>query len=72
MSPGRGRAASTPPPIAVQRALRQLGADIRHARLRRRLPQDVVAGRALESEQLPERTRLPRSQDPAEEAESDG
>lgn len=112
---------SPPPPIAVRRALRQLGADIRHARLRRRLPQDVVAdraltsrqtvarmekgdwrvaigtwasvlfalglldglaglaspetdpvGRALESEQLPERARLPRSHDPAKEARSDG
>ncbi len=107
--------------MAVRRALRQLGADIRHARLRRRLPQDVVAdralttrqtvarmekgdwrvamgtwasvlfalglldglaevaapdldpvGRALESEQLPERARLPRSHDPSAEEGSDG
>lgn len=40
-----------PPPLAVKRALKQLGADIRHARLRRRLPQAVVADRALTSRQ---------------------
>lgn len=37
------------PTIAVQRALRKLGADIRDARLRRGLPADVVASRALTS-----------------------
>lgn len=112
---------SPPPPIAVRRALRQLGADIRHARLRRRLPQEVVAdraltsrqtvarmekgdwrvaigtwasvlfalglldglsglaspetdpaGRALEREQLPQRARLPRSQDPDTGEGADG
>lgn len=38
---------SPPPPTPVRRALRQLGADIRAARTRRRLPMAVVAERAL-------------------------
>jgi len=42
---------TSPPPLAVRRALRRLGADIRRARLRRRLPQAVVADRALTSRQ---------------------
>ena len=33
-------------PLPVRRALRKLGQDIRHARLRRRLPAAVVAERA--------------------------
>lgn len=38
----------TPPlPIPVKRALRKIGADIRDARRRRRLPMAVVADRAL-------------------------
>jgi len=37
------------PPAAVQRALRKLGADIRDARRRRRLPMAVVAERAFTS-----------------------
>jgi hypothetical protein len=37
------------PPAAVRRALRKLGADIRDARRRRRLPMAVVAGRAFTS-----------------------
>ena len=37
------------PPAAVQRALRKLGADIRDARRRRRLPMEVVAERAFTS-----------------------
>jgi hypothetical protein len=37
------------PPAAVQRALRTLGADIRDARRRRRLPMAVVAERAFTS-----------------------
>ncbi len=36
-----------PPPTPVRRTLRQLGADIRAARTRRRLPMAVVAERAL-------------------------
>lgn len=40
--------ARTPPlPIPVKRALRKIGADIRDARRRRRLPMAVVADRAL-------------------------
>jgi hypothetical protein len=39
---------TTPPlPTPVRRALRKLGHDIRHARLRRRIPLAVVAERAL-------------------------
>lgn len=38
-------------PIQVKRALRHLGADIRDARRRRRLPMTVVAERALISRQ---------------------
>ncbi len=38
---------ASPPPIPVRRTLRQLGADIRAARARRRLPMAVVAERAL-------------------------
>lgn len=37
------------PPPASRRAVRKLGADIRAARLRRRLPMDVVAQRAATS-----------------------
>ena len=37
------------PPAAVRRALRKLGADIRDARRRRRLPMGVVAERAFTS-----------------------
>ena len=37
------------PPAAVRRALRKLGADIRNARRRRRLPMAVVAERAFTS-----------------------
>ena len=38
----------TPPlPLPVKRALAKLGADIRNARLRRRLPMTVMAGRAF-------------------------
>ncbi|AYD05288.1 helix-turn-helix transcriptional regulator [Neorhizobium sp. NCHU2750] len=37
------------PPAAVRRALRKLGADIKDARLRRRLPMAVVAERAFTS-----------------------
>lgn len=37
------------PPAAVQRGLRKLGADIRDARLRRRLPMSVIAERAFTS-----------------------
>lgn len=38
----------TPPlPLPVNRALRQMGADVRAARSRRRLPMAVVAERAL-------------------------
>ena len=37
------------PPIAVRRTLRKLGADIRDARRRRRLPMAVVAERAFTS-----------------------
>lgn len=37
------------PPAAVKRALRKLGADIRDARRRRRLPMAVVAERAFTS-----------------------
>ncbi len=37
------------PPAAVRRALRKLGADIRDARRRRRLPMAVVADRAFTS-----------------------
>jgi hypothetical protein len=37
------------PPAAVRRALRKLGADIREARRRRRLPMAVVAERAFTS-----------------------
>ena len=37
------------PPSAVRRALRKLGADIRDARRRRRLPMAVVAERAFTS-----------------------
>lgn len=37
------------PSAAVQRTLRKLGADIRDARLRRRLPMAVVAERAFTS-----------------------
>lgn len=33
-------------PLPVQRALRKLGSDIRHARLRRRIPAAVLAERA--------------------------
>jgi hypothetical protein len=36
-----------PLPIPVKRALRKLGADIRDARRRRRLPARILAGRAL-------------------------
>lgn len=41
--------ARTPPPLPtpVKRALRKIGADIRDARRRRRLPMEVVAERAL-------------------------
>lgn len=37
------------PPAAVRRALRKLGADLRDARRRRRLPMAVVAERAFTS-----------------------
>ena len=37
------------PPPATRRALRKLGADIRDARLRRRLPMAIVAQRAATS-----------------------
>lgn len=37
------------PPAAVRRALRRLGADIRDARRRRRLPMAIVAERAFTS-----------------------
>ena len=37
------------PPPSTRRALRKLGEDIRDARLRRRLPMDVVAERAATS-----------------------
>jgi transcriptional regulator with XRE-family HTH domain len=37
------------PPLAVRRALRKLGLDIRDARRRRRLPAEVVAERAFTS-----------------------
>lgn len=37
------------PPSAVRRALRKLGADIRDARRRRRLPMAVIAERAFTS-----------------------
>ncbi len=37
------------PPAAVRRTLRKLGADIRDARRRRRLPMSVVADRAFTS-----------------------
>lgn len=40
---------SPPRPLAVQRALRKLGADIRDARLRRRIPLQLLAERALTS-----------------------
>lgn len=35
------------PSIAVRRALKKLGSDVREARLRRSLPADVVANRAF-------------------------
>src|ERR1700693_4563855 len=38
-----------PPPAAVKRALRKLGADLHDARRRRRLPMAVVAERAFTS-----------------------
>lgn len=37
------------PPAAARRALRELGADLREARLRRRLPMDILAARAFTS-----------------------
>ena len=37
------------PPVAVRRTLRKLGADIRDARSRRKLPMAVVAERAFTS-----------------------
>jgi len=37
------------PPPAAKRAVRNLGADIREARLRRRLTMEIVAGRAATS-----------------------
>jgi hypothetical protein len=37
------------PPVAVRRALRNFGADIRDARKRRRLPKSVIAERAFTS-----------------------
>jgi transcriptional regulator with XRE-family HTH domain len=37
------------PPPAARRALKKLGSDIKNARLRRRLPMDVVAERAATS-----------------------
>lgn len=41
---------TTPPqPIPVKRTLRKLGADIRDARKRRRIPQGLLAQRALTS-----------------------
>lgn len=41
---------TTPPlPLPVKRALRKLGADIRDARKRRRIPVDLLAQRALTS-----------------------
>lgn len=40
-----------PTPLAVRRALKTLGADVRTARRRRRLPLDIVAQRALTSRQ---------------------
>src|SRR5687768_7707228 len=41
---------TTPPlPLPVKRALRKLGADIRDARKRRRIPADLLAQRALTS-----------------------
>jgi hypothetical protein len=40
---------SPPRPLAVQRTLRKLGADIRDARLRRRIPLLLLAQRALTS-----------------------
>jgi transcriptional regulator with XRE-family HTH domain len=41
---------TTPPlPLPVKRALRKLGADIRDARKRRRIPLDLLAQRALTS-----------------------
>lgn len=43
-------ARTTPPlPLPVRRALRKLGADIRDARKRRRIPLDLLAQRALTS-----------------------
>ena len=44
------------PPPAVRRVLRQLGANIREARIRRKLPMSVVAERAATSR--PTLTRL--------------
>lgn len=41
-----GRKPSRVPPIAVKRALRQLGSDIRDARRRRRIPMALLAERA--------------------------
>jgi transcriptional regulator with XRE-family HTH domain len=38
---------SAPLPIAVRRALRKLGTDIRDARRRRRIPMNILAERAL-------------------------
>lgn len=37
------------PPLAVRRALKTLGQDIREARLRRRLPAEIIAKRAFTS-----------------------
>ncbi len=37
------------PPAAARRALRELGADVREARLRRRLPMEILAARAFTS-----------------------
>jgi len=45
----KANADATPPPAAVRRILRKLGADIRDARRRRRLPMAVVADRAFTS-----------------------
>lgn len=41
----------SPVPNEVKRALERLGADVREARIRRRLPMEVVANRALTTRQ---------------------
>ena len=42
-----GRKSSIPMPIPVRKALRKLGADIRDARKRRRIPTKIMAERAF-------------------------